>query len=119
MPEEKPTVAIVLSLIGGILILLFGMIMGIITIINYGPGRGEIIIVLGLLGIIYGILVIIGASLICTGEIRKVRIGGVLVLLFSILSIFSPAFGGFIIGFILGFVGNILALVWKPIKIST
>jgi MFS family permease len=122
MAEEKPTAAFVLSLIGGIFILLFGIIFGILpflfgAVIAAIPGLGGfggIIIVLGLLGIIYGILVIIGAALIYTGDKGKVKIGGILVLLFSILSIFSPAFGGIIIGFILGLVGGILALVWKP-----
>ena len=122
MAEEKPTAAFVLSLIGGIFILLFGIIFGILpflfgAVIAAIPGLGGIggiIIVLGLLGIIYGILVIIGAVLIYTGDKGKVKIGGILVLLFSILSIFSPAFGGIIIGFILGLVGGILALVWKP-----
>jgi hypothetical protein len=51
MSEEKPTVAIVLSLIGGILILLFEMIIGIITIVNYGPALEKRIIIFGLLGI--------------------------------------------------------------------
>jgi hypothetical protein len=124
---EKPTAAFVLSLIGGIFILLFGIIFGIIpflfgAVIAAIPGIGGIggiIIVLGLLGIIYGILVIIGAALIYTGDKGKVKIGGILVLLFSILSIFSPAFGGIIIGFILGLVGGILALVWKPEEVPT
>jgi hypothetical protein len=127
MEEEKLMVAFVLSLIGGTLILLCGIYFGIppflagavIAAIPGLGGFGGIIIIRSILGIIYGILVIIGAVLIYTGEKGKVTIGGILVLLFSILSIFSPAFGGIIIGFILGLIGGILALVWKPKEVPT
>jgi hypothetical protein len=43
----------------------------------------------------------------------RVRIGSILVLVFTIIgAIFTV--GGFVIGFILGLVGSILGLVWKP-----
>jgi hypothetical protein len=122
MPE-KPIAAFVISLVGGILILLFGAIFGILAILGGlliaiipAPGAGllgGLVIIFGILGIISGISVIIGAVLIYTGEKGKVTIGAILVLLFSILSIFTPAFGGMIIGFMLGLIGGILALVWK------
>ncbi len=51
-----------------------------------------------------------------TGLQSKVRLGGILVLVFSIISIIGG--GGFILGFILGLVGGILALAWKPRQVQ-
>ena len=39
---------------------------------------------------------------------------GILIIVFSVLSIFGSAMGGFGIGLILGLIGGILALTWKP-----
>ena len=119
---EKPTAAFVLSLIGGILILLggiFGAIIGIIggAAMSIIPGFGwlsGLIIALGILGLIFGIIVILGAVMINSGERGKVRTGSILVLIFSILSLFVGGTGGFIIGFILSLIGSILGLTWKP-----
>ncbi|MEM1539412.1 MAG: DUF6114 domain-containing protein [Candidatus Bathyarchaeia archaeon] len=119
---EKPTAAFVLSLAAGILILLggiFGATVGIIggTIIGVVPGfgwLGGLIVALGFLGLIFGILVIVGAVMINSGERDKVKTGSIIVLIFSILSLFAGGTGGFVIGFILGLVGSILGLTWKP-----
>lgn len=119
---EKPTAAFVLSLIAGIFILLggiFGAIVGIIggAAIGVIPGfgwLGGLIVALGLLGLIFGILVIVGAVMINSGERDKVKTGSIIVLIFSILSLFAGGTGGFVIGFILGLVGSILGLTWKP-----
>lgn len=119
---EKPTAAFVLSLIAGILILLggiYGAIVGIIggAIIGVIPGLGwlgGLIVALGFLGLIFGILVIVGAVMINSGERDKVKTGSIIVLIFSILSLFPGGIGGFVIGFILGLVGSILGLTWKP-----
>ena len=37
-----------------------------------------------------------------------------MILIFSLLSIFGSAMAGFGIGLILGLIGGILALTWKP-----
>jgi len=119
---EKPTAAFALSLIAGILILLggiFGAILGTIGGVMVGaiPGfgwLGGLIVALGLLGLIFGILVIVGAVMINSGEQGKVKTGSIIVLIFSILSLFAGGTGGFVIGFILGLVGSILGLTWKP-----
>jgi hypothetical protein len=39
---------------------------------------------------------------------------GMVIIIFSVLSIFSSAMAGFGIGLILGLIGGILALTWKP-----
>ena len=119
---EKPTAAFVLSLIGGIFILLggiYGAIIGIIggAAMSVIPGfewLSGLIIMLGILGLIFGIIVILGAVMINSGERGKVRTGSILVLIFSILSLFVGGTGGFVIGFILSLVGSILGLTWKP-----
>lgn len=122
---EKPTAAFVLSLIAGILILIGGLGAAIIGAIcgammgalePYVPGAGFVgglVVLSASLGLISGILVIIGAIMINKAEPSSVRNGSIIVLIFSILSlIFSN--GGFYIGFILGLIGGILGLVWKP-----
>jgi hypothetical protein len=123
MAEEKPTAAFVLSLIGGIFILLHaiavlifvGVIGSAFSVVPIFGMIGGLLMIFGIVGLIFAILVIIGAVMINSGDPQRVRTGGILVLIFSILSLFTAG-GGFFIGFILGLVGGILALVWKPSK---
>lgn len=124
--SERPTAAFVLSLISGILVLLTGILMlvaaDLISSLGGGhmPGMpyppeliGSLITVIGVVGLIFGILILVGATMIYSGEPSKVRIGSILVLIFSILSLLTVG-GGFFIGFILGLIGGILGLIWKP-----
>ncbi len=123
---EKPTAAFVLSLIGGIFIIIggvFGTIIGIIGSAFIGAFSwispeaatlSGIILVYGILGLVFGIIVVIGAVMINSGERGKVRTGSILAIIFSILSLFFYGWGGFIIGFILSLIGGILGLTWKP-----
>ena len=109
---EKPTAAFVLSLIGAIFIILGGL-----AVISMGAWLsfvwvGDIVTVVGILGLIFGIIAMVGAIMINSGERGRVRRGSILVLVFSILSLIS--LGGFILGFILCLVGSILGLTWKP-----
>lgn len=117
---EKPTAAFALSLIGAIFIiigalvnLIFASIIGsYIGFLGFG-GWGGALIVMAALGMVWGILTLVGAIMINSGDTSKVRIGAILVLIFSILSWFG-AYGGIFIGFLLGLIGSILALTWKP-----
>ena len=116
MTEEKPTAAFILSLIAGIFILLNGLFIAAIgsMIASFSlmmPGAGAIGLGIIALGLLFGIIVIIG-SLMMMSKPKQTKAWGILVLVFSILSIFIG--GGFIIGFILGIVGGALALAWKP-----
>jgi hypothetical protein len=70
-----------------------------------------IIGVLGGFGLISGIIVLISGVML-RGNPSQRTTWGVLILVFSVLSFFG--FGGFIIGAILGSIGGILALTWKP-----
>ena len=63
----------------------------------------------GLIAVVFAVLILLGAVLIYLPG--KETIGGVIVLVFSILSILTG--GGFLAGFILGIVGGALALIKK------
>ena len=108
---EKPTTAFVLSLIGGIIVFLVGFFE---MIRRYT--RGETVGLFGgapgLLGVIWGILIIVGAVMLYSRP-KQHRTWGIIVLVFSILS-WVGAVGGLFIGFILGLIGGIIGIIWKP-----
>lgn len=64
--------------------------------------------VLGGIAVAFGVVIIVGAYLIWT---RMEATGAVIVLIFSVLSIFVGS--GWLIGLILGVIGGILALLKK------
>ena len=117
---EKPTAAFVLSLLAAIFIIIGGLfyvvvfswIGGALDLFGMG-GWGYSFVIIGVLGMVWGILTLIGAVMINSGEPGKVKTGAILVLIFSIISWFGAA-GGFFIGFLLGLIGAILGLTWKP-----
>ncbi len=117
---EKPTAALVLSLLGAIFIILGGLVYsvifsfigGIFDFIGFG-GIGTMTMIIGILGIVWGILALVGAIMMNSSDKGKVRTGAILVLIFSIISWFGAA-GGFFIGFLLGLIGSILGLTWNP-----
>jgi len=82
----------------------FGMMGG------YGYGFGGIF---GLAGIVFGIVVVVSAVMLYNKPIEHSK-WGLLILIFSILSIFGSAMAGFGVGLILGVIGGILAFTWKP-----
>ena len=117
---EKPTAAFVLSLLGAIFIILGGLVYMVLfsfigtafDFVGLG-GVGDMLVIFGVLGLIWGILVLVGAIMMNSGNPGKVRTGAVLVLVFSIISWFGAA-GGFFIGFLLALIGAILGLTWHP-----
>ncbi len=66
---------------------------------------------IGIWGIVCGIVVLVGSYMLRSRPASHVA-WGVIILIFSLVSIFAG--GGFVIGMILGIVGGILAIVWKP-----
>ena len=109
MADEYPQAAFVISLIGGIFILLNGLIISVVgTVIAISFLSVGIMLVA--LGLVFGVIVILGAALM--RDPQKVKVGSILVLVFSIFSL--PIGGGFIIGFLLGLIGGILGLTWRP-----
>lgn len=130
MTEEKPAAALVLSLVAGGFILLGGGMTALIGswMGNYGHGRytgwsgmmgtgygmmGFAFGAMGVLGLIFGAIVIISALMLNNKPEQHSTWGSVIVL-FSVLSIFSSAMGGFGVGLVLGLVGGVLAITWKP-----
>jgi hypothetical protein len=113
--KEAPTAAFGLALAGGIIIVLAGLVVmlvgALVTLFVAGVGG-----IFGLIGVIWGILIIAFASLLRSRPEQHVGYG-VAIVIFAILS-WVGAFGGFVIGFILALIGGILAIVWKPGVVS-
>lgn len=109
-PAKRATAGFALSLVAGILIILDGIVLlaasSIVSSLNIA---GLALGVLGGIAIIFAIIVFIGAWLIYTPG--REMIGGILVLIFSIISIITG--GGFFIGLILGIIGGALGLAKK------
>lgn len=110
--REKPTAAFAVSLVGAIFILLGGLAQAAVgaAVEIFFPGVGIIIAVLALT---CGIIVLISAIMLYANPQHKVA-WGVLIIIFSILSLFFCLLGGLIIGMILGIVGGALGIAWKP-----
>lgn len=116
---EKPTAAAVLSIVGGVFILLFGIAVLVLASILGGLIGGiggpvdptAILVAFALPAIIIGIVVIaLGALMLM--KPTSARVLGVVVLVLSIVSFFFG--GGFFLGGILGLIGGILGIVFKP-----
>ena len=112
-----PSTAYILSLIGGILILISGLVDAATAAVvgsaflGLVPGISIILIVLGVIALIFGLVVLYGA-LQLKSHPESARGWGILILIFSLISFIGG--GGFVIGAILGLVGGILAMVWTP-----
>lgn len=133
--SEKPTAAFVLSLVAGIFVLLGGGAMTMMgSFIGYygydmmggywgwrgimGSGLGLMGLgfgLMGILGLIFGVILVISALMLNTKP-QEHSTWGSLIVLFSVLSIFTSAMSGFGVGLILGLVGGILAITWKPVE---
>jgi len=118
---KKATAGFVISLIAGILILFNALVVFALTTVISSfasflptgmPGAeaaAAAIALYGAVGLIFAIIVIVGAILIYMPG--KEVVGGILVIIFSILSIMIG--GGFIIGLILGIIGGALGIAKK------
>jgi hypothetical protein len=81
----------------------YGMMRGL------GFGFGLI----ALVGLVFGVVVLVSALMLNSRPNEHVK-WGTLVLVFSVLSVFGSMMGGFGIGALLGLIGGILAITWKP-----
>jgi len=68
---------------------------------------------MGVLGVVFGIIVILSALMLDSRSKRHAT-WGILIIIFSALSAFGGMMGGFGVGAILGIIGGILAITWKP-----
>ena len=105
-----PTVAYVLSLIAGVLVVLNGLLLlgvgATLGIAVFGGG-----LAFGLIGVLLGIVIIYAAVRLNAQPTEHVSWGAVIIV-FSVVSLVLVG-GGFILGFILGLIGGILAIAWK------
>jgi|BEDMetMinimDraft_2_1075160.scaffolds.fasta_scaffold01101_5 hypothetical protein len=119
MINDKPTSAVILTLIAGLLILIFGFITIAISpfLISYFKLvdlNALALYTLGSLGIICGIVDIIASFMMRNNDEKKVHLAGIIAFIFTLLSAFDG--GGFIIGFILGIIGSSNGIIWKQEK---
>ncbi len=135
--ETRAVVPFVLSLLGGIFIVLGALVASIFafgspTIVGSmsssmngmmgGMGAGMSGMMIGLMmgiypifsivGLASGALVILGAVMLYSRPFEK-DLWGAVVIAFSILCMLG-GMGGFMVGLVLGIVGGALALVWNP-----
>ena len=111
MSADKPTAAYYLSLIAGVFVILAGLLTtvfgALVTVFIAGLGG-----LFGLLGVVWGILILVFASRL-NSDPSSHATSGALIVVFSVLS-WIGSLGGFFIGFLLGLIGGILAIVWNP-----
>jgi len=131
--ETRAVAPFVLSLVGGVLILLGAIVASIFTFgspVIYGSmsssmsgmmggmnsgmwmGMMGIYPVFSIIGLASGALVILGAVMLYSRPFEK-DLWGAVIIAFSILGILG-GMGGFMIGLVLGVVGGTLALAWNP-----
>ena len=126
---EYPSIPSILALVGGALIVLVDVFLLTISIVilphlNYtnfhtpsrytgSPGdlAAGFVGALSIFGLACGIVVVFSAIMLRLRP-SQLQTWGVLILVFSILGFFG--FGGLIVGSVLGIVGAIMILRWKP-----
>ena len=126
---EYPNIPSILALVGGALIVLVDIFLLAVSLVilphlnytNFTPPRGYtgnpgalaagLVGAIAVFGLICGIIVTMSAVLLRLKPNQR-QTWGILVLVFSILGFFG--FGGFIVGSVLGIVGGIMTLRWKP-----
>jgi len=130
--QEKPTTAIALSLIAGILMMLgafVGLIIFSIGLWNplmfgmqtwsgqTGAWVMEAMLSISLVGLAFGAIVIYAAAML-SSKPEKHETWGVMIIIFSILSVIGT-WAGFGIGLAIGVIGGILAITWKgPVAVK-
>jgi len=133
--EEKPVAPFILSLIAGIFILLGAIVMSMFTLgatsmtgsvsgmagmmsgMYGGMSMGMMMgfaPALTVLGLASGVMVLLGSAMLYSRPSES-QLWGAIILAFSVVSILG-GMGGFLVGLVLGVVGGVLALTWKPLS---
>jgi hypothetical protein len=118
---KKPNLAIALSLIGGVLLLIWGFwltrllwwrgMSGMPGVIGTSlGGRIGFTFSMAILEVISGILIILATIMLSKDPLKHSKYGA-LILFLSLLSLFWSPLG---LGSIVGAVGGVLAITWKP-----
>jgi hypothetical protein len=113
--DSYPSTAHILTLIGGILIIIDALVtvafagaLGSVSV--FGGALAAVLIGIAVVGLIIGFLILYGST-----QIRIKPAGaktwGILIIVLSIVSLFTAS--GFFIGFLLALIGGILAYTWK------
>ncbi len=111
----------VLSLIGGIFVILGGLFIAFVGslvssfgyLANGGANPGITVTIVGVVGIIFGLIMIVGAVMMYSNP-TSAKMWGIIVLVLSILSWFT-AIGGLVIGFLLGAIELLLGKALFPV----
>jgi len=125
-----PKTGSIIALVGGMIIVIGGVILlGVATFViphmnlnNVTVPQGftrsnlpglisGVLTVMGSFGLICGAIVLVSATMILA-KVGRWRTWGILTLIFSVLSFIG--LGGFVVGAVLGIIGGILVLRWKP-----
>ncbi len=98
---------------GGLWTILGGLLMAL------GPLTAiKVILVAGttvLFGILVGVIVVaMGLFLWFTPQLRQMA--GILAVLFSLVSLITSDYGGFVIGLLLGTIGGAMGFAWAPVR---
>ncbi len=130
---EYPNVPSILALVGGCLILLVDVLLLAVAIVtlphlNYTtvtPPQGYngsipslvsgFVGTIAVFGLICGVIVLVSSVALRLMPSQR-QTCGILILVFSILSFFGT--GGFVVGAVLGIVGAVMILRWKPLPTS-
>lgn len=112
MASDSPGTAFGLSLAGGVMIFIAGLVLAALASFAAAVTGNAGLLAFGWFGSICGIL-IIAFAVAFHSRPKFAKIGGALVIVFAIASI-PFTFGGFVVGFVLAIIGGILAIIWKP-----
>jgi hypothetical protein len=132
--SQGPGISYILSLIGGLIVLLYGF-MSLVMFALYGPywggiggwmsgmmgsyhefmgiygGSTELFAVLSVISLVCGILIIVGASML-RAHPKEHAMWGTVIIVFSAISFVGM--GGFFIGAVLGIIGGAFAISYRP-----
>jgi uncharacterized protein DUF6114 len=135
--QGSPRLAFLISLIAGLLIVTGGLFTSLVGILlrttgfefansqvtwpgTLGSGVGLFefgVGLMGIVGVLAGTIVVLAAVMLLRRP-KKRSTWGSLIILFSLFSIYGAAMGGFGIGIVLGLIGGLLAVTWKPKNIT-
>ncbi len=115
---QRAVAGFALSLIGAVLILLRGIVRIIVghDILNFAGSdfvrhrffAGAAISLLGVAAVAFAVIIMVGAYFMYSG---MTEVGGTIVVIFSVLSLFVGS--GWLLGLIFGLIGGILGLLKK------
>ncbi len=132
--NQGPTTSYILSLIGGLIVLLYSLL-SLVMFALYGPywdgiggwmtgmmggyhdfmgiygGSTEFLAVISIVGLVSGVIMVIGAAMLRAHPQEHVMWGTVIIV-FSAISFVGM--GGFFIGALLGIIGGAFAISYRP-----